>query len=85
MKDLGYNVVIELFRGISVPKGTPDSVVKALEEAFKKGSQDPEFIAFSKKNSFNISFMGQDDFNAYVEPMDDKIAKVMHETGLKKK
>lgn len=85
MKDLGYDVVIELFRGISVPKGTPDEVVAKLEEAFKKGAQDPEFIEFSKKNSFNISFMGMDDFNEYVNPMDDKIAKVMKETGLTKK
>ena len=83
-EDLGYNVVIELFRGISVPKGTPDSVVAQLEEAFKKGSQEPEFMEFAKQNSFNINFMGMDDFNAYVNPMDDKIAKVMEETGLKK-
>ena len=84
MKDLGYDVVIELFRGISVPKGTPDDVIAKLEEAFKKGAEDPEFIEFSKKNGFNISFMGKDDFNNYVEPMDAKIAMVMEETGLKK-
>ena len=85
MKDLGYDVVIELFRGISVPKGTPDEVVAKIEEAFKKGAEDPEFIEFAKKNSFNISFMGMEDFNNYVEPMDSKIAMVMEETGLKKK
>ncbi len=84
MKELGYDVVIELFRGISVPKGTPDDVIAKLEEAFKKGSEDPEFVEFSKKNGFNISFMGQKDFNSYVVPMDEKIAKVMEETGLKK-
>lgn len=85
MKDLGYDVVIELFRGISVPKGTPDAVVAKLEEAFRKGSEDPEFIEFSKKNGFNIAFMGKAEFNEYVEPMDDKIAMVMKETGLNKK
>jgi tripartite-type tricarboxylate transporter receptor subunit TctC len=85
MKDLGYDVVIELFRGISVPKGTPDAVVAKLEEAFRKGSEDPEFIEFSKKNGFNIAFMGKAEFNEYVEPMDAKIAMVMQETGLSKK
>jgi len=84
MKELGYDVVIELFRGISVPKGTPDDVVAKLEEAFKKGSQDPAFIEFAKKNSFNIAFMGQKEYNEYVFPMDDKIAQIMTETGLKK-
>jgi tripartite-type tricarboxylate transporter receptor subunit TctC len=85
MKDLGYDVVIELFRGISVPKGTPDAVVAKLEEAFRKGAQEPEFVEFAKKNSFNIAFMGQAEFNDYVVPMDAKIARVMQETGLKKK
>ena len=85
MKELGYDVVIELFRGISVPKGTPADVVAKLEAAFKKGAQEPEFVEFAKKNSFNIAFMGTDEFNKYVVPMDAKIAKVMTETGLKKK
>lgn len=84
MKELGYDVVIELFRGISVPKGTPDDVVAKLEAAFEKGSQEPEFVEFAKKNSFNISFMNKEEFNKYILPMDDKIAKVMTETGLKK-
>ena len=84
MKELGYDVVIELFRGISVPKGTPDDVVAKLEMAFQKGSENPEFVEFSKKNSFNIAFMGKEEFNKYVFPMDDKIAKIMTETGLKK-
>lgn len=85
MKELGYDVVLELFRGISVPKGTPDAVVAKLEEAFRKGSEEPEFVEFAKKNSFNIAFMGKAEFNEYVEPMDAKIAMVMKETGLNKK
>lgn len=84
MKELGYDVVIELFRGISIPKGTPDDVGKKLEEAFRKGAQDPDFIEFAKQNSFNISFMGKGEFNEYVTAMDGKIAQVMVETGLKK-
>ncbi len=84
MKELGYNVVLELFRGISVPKGTPEDVVKKLEAAFKKGAEDPEFIAYCKKNSFNVSFMGQDEFNKYIVPMNDRIGEVMTEAGLKK-
>ncbi len=84
MKELGYDVVIELFRGISIPKGTPDDIVAKLEGAFEKGSQEPEFIEFAKKNSFNISFMNMEEFNKYILPMDDMIAKVMTETGLKK-
>ncbi len=84
MKELGYNVVLELFRGISIPKETPADIVKKLEEAFRKGSEDPEFVTYCKNNSFNVSFMGQQDFNNYVVSMNDEIATVMTEAGLKK-
>ena len=46
---------------------------------------EPEFVDFAKKNSFNISFMGSEEYNKYILPMDEKIAKVMAESGLKKK
>jgi tripartite-type tricarboxylate transporter receptor subunit TctC len=85
MKELGYDVVIELFRGISIPKGTPDDAVAKLVAAFEKGAQEPEFVEFATKNSFNIAFMGSEEYNNYILPMDDKIAKVMVESGLKKK
>ena len=85
LKDMGHNIEIELFRGISVPKGTPDDVVKKLEAAFKKGAKDQKFIDFSKKVGFIVSYMGKEAFDKYVGPMNDMIAKVMEEAGLKKK
>jgi len=85
MKELGYDIVIELFRGISVPAGTPADIVAKLEAAFEKGSQAKSFVDFSKKNSFNVSFMGKAEFDKYVTPLNDMIAQVMEESGLKKK
>ena len=84
-KELGYNIVIDLWRGISTPKGTPDNVLKKIEEAFKKGTEDPKFREISKKNSFIISFMDRPQFEKYVKEQDVIMAKVMEEAGLKKK
>ena len=85
MKEMGQDIVIDLYRGISVPKGTPAPVVAKLEAAFKAASRDKAFNEFSKKNGFNVSYMGQAEFNKYIKPMNDMIAKVMEEAGLKKK
>ncbi len=84
-KELGYNIVMDLWRGISVVKGTPENILKKIEEAFKKGAEDPKFQEISKKNGFVISWMGRAQFENYVREQDVITAKVMEEAGLKKK
>lgn len=85
LKEMGCDMEIELFRGISVPKGTPAAIVAKLENAFKKAAEDKDFLAFCQKNSFTVSFMGTTEFEKYLSGMNQKIAKIMQEAGLKKK
>lgn len=82
LKDLGYPIVMELFRGISLPKGTPDNIIKKLQNAFKKGSNSADFIKIAKKKGFNISFMGSEVFGKYIAMQDAKIAEAMKIGGL---
>jgi tripartite-type tricarboxylate transporter receptor subunit TctC len=84
MKELGYPVVMELFRGISVPAGTPAAVTAKLEAAFKKGAQDPTFVGLAKKKGFNISFMGTAEFEKYIAVQNENVAKAMKMGGLVK-
>jgi tripartite-type tricarboxylate transporter receptor subunit TctC len=84
MKELGYAVVMELFRGISVPAGTPAAVTAKLEAAFKKGAQDPTFVGLAKKKGFNISFMGTAEFEKYIAVQNENVAKAMKMGGLVK-
>ena len=84
MKELGYDAVMELFRGISVPKGTPAGVIEKLEDAFRKGSQDPGFIKIAKQKGFNISFMGKAEFEQYIKVQNENVAKAMKMGGLVK-
>ena len=84
MKELGYPVVMELFRGISVPTGTPAAVTAKLEAAFKKGAQDPTFVSLAKKKGFNISFMGRAEFEKYIAVQNENVAKAMKLGGLVK-
>jgi tripartite-type tricarboxylate transporter receptor subunit TctC len=66
LKQDGYDVVIELFRGISVTKGTPEARVKKLEAAFKAGSGSAKFRDIAKKNGFIVSFMDTSQFTTYL-------------------
>jgi len=82
LKELGYDVVIELFRGISIPQGTPEDAIAALEKAFEQASKDPKFVEVAKKNGFNIDFKGRADFEAYLKVQDKLIAEGMKIGGL---
>ena len=84
LKELGYPIVIELFRGISVPKGTSDDIVKKLEQAFQKGSESEGFKKIAEKNGFKVSYMGQAEFAEYLKVQDANIAKAMQLGGLVK-
>lgn len=77
-KEKGYNVVMDLFRGLSLPKGTPSEVVEILQEAFRKGSADPDFVKVADQKGFLINFQGSKEFGKY---MDEQSAIV--EAGLR--
>lgn len=84
MKEEGYNVVIELFRGISVTKGTPEADVRKLEAAFKAGSETAKFQDIAKKNGFVVSYMDSATFTTYLEEQYKLIDQAMKAGGLVK-
>jgi tripartite-type tricarboxylate transporter receptor subunit TctC len=84
LKELGHPIALELFRGISVPKGTPEKVIRKLEDAFKKGSQESSFVEIAKKRGFNVSFMGRKEFEEYLKVQDELIATAYRACGLVK-
>lgn len=85
LKESGYNVSMDLFRGVSAPLGTPAPIIEKLQGAFKKAIEDPAFVNLCKQNGVIISFMDPKDFTNYVKVQDKAVAEVMTAVGLKKK
>jgi len=77
MTEEGCPVILELFRGISVPKGTPKAVIQKLEKSFEMGAQNQDFMKVANKKGFNISFQGSQDFEAYLKEQNDIVAKAL--------
>lgn len=80
--ELGYPVVMDLFRGISVPKGTPKSVIQKLAAAFEKGSQDESFKKIANQKGFNVSFQGNEAFEAYLKVQNEYMVEALKLGGL---
>ena len=81
-KELGYDVVCGTWRGVSVPKGTPDEVVKVLEKMFTDAYESDEFQEFLKNMKFGPAYLNTADFDAQIQreveeftPIVDKFLK----------
>jgi tripartite-type tricarboxylate transporter receptor subunit TctC len=83
-KAQGYKVGLDLWRGISVPKGTPKAVIAKLQDAIKKTVESPEFIAAGKKIGFTPAYQPADAFTKMIAADDAGLAVVMKDLGLKK-
>ncbi|WP_166241123.1 tripartite tricarboxylate transporter substrate binding protein [Paenibacillus turpanensis] len=81
-KEFGY---IGTWRGLGVPKETPDEIVQVLSDGFKKGMEDPEFKDFMKKNGLTIVFKDGKEFGQYMKENHEKFGKLIPELGLSNK
>jgi tripartite-type tricarboxylate transporter receptor subunit TctC len=83
-RESGYDVSLEAWRGIAVPKGTPQPVVAALEAAIRKTVESPEFIAGCERLGARPAFMPAQGFGRLVAAEDAELARLMQLIGLKK-
>jgi len=78
-------VAMDLFRGLSVPKGTPPTVIQKLADAFGRAAQDASFKAAGDKGGFVVAVQGPEAFRKYLAEQNAFIAELVQKTGLKKK
>ncbi|MCL5040328.1 MAG: tripartite tricarboxylate transporter substrate binding protein [Firmicutes bacterium] len=83
-KEKGVDLTLSLWRGIAVPKGTPEVVIKRLEQAFKKVADSPDFKAFAKEMGASVEFRGAKDFDQFIAQQDKELSVLMEQIGMKK-
>jgi tripartite-type tricarboxylate transporter receptor subunit TctC len=66
-KELGINVVSGTWRGIAVPKDTPDAIVSTLEKACAAAIADPDFTGFMGKAKLGIYDLDSTKFKTYID------------------
>jgi tripartite-type tricarboxylate transporter receptor subunit TctC len=84
-KEQGYDVDVVMWRGITVPKGTPKEVVAILESAIKKTVATPEFQQRTAALGMETAFLPAAEFGKVIASDDATIDKLMLEHGLSKK
>lgn len=69
LKEQGLDMAEAVDRGVAVPPGTPDYIIKKLESAMLQVANMPEIQAEMKNQGFVPMAMGHADSKAYVEKM----------------
>lgn len=83
-RELGYDVALDAWRGIAVPRGTPPQVISALENAIRTTTSSAEFISASEKLGVRPAFLPAQDFSVLVSKEDAELSRLLQVIGLKK-
>ncbi len=81
LKESGIPLVLVLWRGLAVPKDTPDAVVEKLSELVKQAVADPEFVAFAKQMAIVPAYMPPAEFQSFIANDFDTTGTLMKMIG----
>ena len=72
LKEKGYNIVTEHWRGLMVSKDVPDQIVAKLNEVMVKVVAHPEFALFLSNTNMYEGYMPGQEFEKLVKEQTDK-------------
>ena len=83
-REQGYDVSLEAWRGIAVPKGVSKSTIQILEKAIRTTVESQEFQKGSENLGVRPAFMPADEFSDLIAKEDAALSRLMQLIGLKK-
>lgn len=81
-KESGYDTSVGVWRAIDAPADTPAEVVGILEDAFKKATEDQEFVDFMNSNGLGIVFKGTEEYKELVAKDHEFFGGLLKELGI---
>jgi len=83
-KEQGYDFVHATNRGFFAPKGTPEPILKKIDEAVGKAMQDPELQEKIKELGTQVNYKPREEYIEFLHELDSKMAKWAEEMFEKK-
>lgn len=85
LKELGYNVVYSVSRGLLAPKGTPADVLAKLEGACAQAAKDPGFADSMKKQGTDVRYLDRKSYADFLKQNDALNKDLSRDLGLLKR
>jgi tripartite-type tricarboxylate transporter receptor subunit TctC len=83
-REQGLDAVLDAWRGIAVPRGTPSNIVSQLEGAIRKTVESQEFTAAAAKLAVRPAFLPAAEFSELIAKEDASLSRLMQQIGLRK-
>lgn len=81
-KELGINMTAGIDRGVCVPPGTPDNVIKTLEDAFDKVCNGDTFVNKMTELGFLVRHLKSKEFKKYIEQKTEEYTQILKDLGV---
>lgn len=82
-RELGFDLVESIDRGVAVPRGTPQAVVERLEAAFLAFANDPAVQAQMRKEGYLPLAMGREESKAHIAALSEVYGQLLAELNAK--
>jgi tripartite-type tricarboxylate transporter receptor subunit TctC len=83
-KELGYDFSYETVGMIAAPKGTPSPIINRLDESFRKGMDDPDFIKVMARLEMAVTYRNSTDTKKHIEEASVRLEKLIRELNIPK-
>jgi tripartite-type tricarboxylate transporter receptor subunit TctC len=83
-REQGFDVALDAWRGIAVPRGTPPQTIAALEGAIRRTVESAEFRKGSENLNVRPAFLPAAEFSELISKEDASLSRLMQLIGLKK-
>ena len=81
-KEEGFDVAVGTWRGIGVPKDTPDEIVNKIYEIFSTAAETEGFKTFMANNNLDIDIMNPEEFKARIASDNEMFKVLISDLGL---
>ncbi len=82
VKELGYDVVVQKFRGLAGPKGIPADVIAMWEKAAQEVLANPEYKASYQEANLRAEYIPHAEYVDFIKDFADKTGSFLRETGV---
>ena len=84
MAEVGYpGIEMDMWHGMVTPAGTPEPIVKRLNEEFIKAARDPEIRRIVSVQATDLMLMSPQDFSKMIASDSERMGKVIRDAGIK--
>ena len=82
VKELGYPVVMEKFRGLAGPKGLPANIIAIWEQAMPRLLGDPAYKAAYTRETLIPNFIAHDRYAPFITTFADNTTRFLKQNGV---